>query len=276
MVEWEMAAHTIVEVIPWIHNLQGSNHEDVIRYIRGLAPGSSLGIELTRRELAERRRILARFPIFVNNAASRGKLNNFLTDPNQLAFLDIIHECQAKGITVIPLENARAKAEYHQFLREVALLEPRHIDPDDMLTQLKKIAQKRERATIKIIQKHLEREQGERFPGLYGPSHAWEVRKLLGSAGVSSRIRFDIFRRGSKTVSIIKQEILFRKALAEGKMDEARRRQEKMFRLAMHNETSNKKRPTVPTQLGADFMRKVTEWTRRSGQKRPRQRSLVR
>ncbi len=189
-----------VRIIPWVHKVDYPLHADVVEHIRSLPKESSLAIELTEGDRIYHER-------FLNNL----KIEDAETLPKPtLAMLEIMHECQMRGIKLIPIDsrasyNRRTKIPY-------GVVGSRG---EDIWPGFGKGMDYTDEVFADRLKKLLLNHKCPVLPVLVGFSHTLGLRDNLSSQEVQAHIDTSIFKDKKDAEEHMNLERLRKKALAE-------------------------------------------------------------
>ena len=186
-----------IELIPWIHNTHSPHHNTVLKYIRTIPKGSTLAFEsfpsYTRLLNQMKDLMSGKTPSKERGFAQRdGPLNTKTLDSFTLAMVEVLHECEKRGIEILPAQSNVAG------IRSMGDAERRYGSVSEMLLTTEKDSLRREKDSAKIVANQA-RKKNIYF--LIGAGHILSIQEELKALGVSSRVRLSIF--GKKRNSIL-------------------------------------------------------------------------
>lgn len=163
-----------VEIIPWVHLLNLRAHKEVIEYIRSLPKNSKIGLEVSPKELGRVESFFSRWP-----GASGPAMPTFKpgVQGNKFAFFELVFECNARNIEIIPLEAPAPQAMWRR---------------ERFGPKIEYASGKREEAFARQIESRIKKFSGK-LPVIVGCGHAVRVSKILENAGIKARVNTGLF-----------------------------------------------------------------------------------
>jgi hypothetical protein len=229
---------TEIEILPLSHDAQTTGYVELIEHIKTLPKNSTVMLEGTHQSLMLIRNVIEHTSGGkVSEEHLRGKAKEMFKivkesgaqlhqiGPTFIALAEIIHECDGRGIRILPLEP------------EITHLPSRKtIRGESAPVYSKTYAEyneKREDRMVQQIRTATYTVKQNTIPCIVGYGHAVRLREKLADAKIPSRVNVSFFRKTRMAESIELSRLVRKKALA-GKELEAKRYLDRDMELAFH------------------------------------------
>lgn len=172
---------TEVELIPWTHAIDHGIHGDAINYIKTIPKNSFIVVEAT-----------AKYIEFMNKLVYKAPSEQFKLDWQGWAYVELVHECKKRNITVIPIESLVPRISREREIQGI------------MIT---KKDVKREKAFARNIQTLLKRFNVRKLYALTGAGHTPALKLELKRLKIKAKIN-TIFVKSFKERTKMKLDFL--------------------------------------------------------------------
>ncbi|MDO8428829.1 MAG: hypothetical protein Q7S92_06490 [Candidatus Diapherotrites archaeon] len=211
-----------VEVIPWAHILEDRSHRAVINYVQRLPKGSVVAIEKEPQELdlfyqAFDKIIAAKEKATQGASGDLNQLKKTITSDNW-AFIELIHDCQTRGIQVIPIESMVGYTKAEKALRILASAPDYRRDQKIQgLKAFIKADEFRELQMAREIAGQIRIRSPKKIHVIIGEGHVTGLHEQLTKIGLTARINLSLFPNPKPIQDGIKLEKEIRNAIRQEK-----------------------------------------------------------
>lgn len=203
----------MIEIIPWLHSLRRSSHQDVVRYVKTLPHHTVVALEMPPIHVENYRlfkslsteQLRDNFRAYTHDAKRQLKEGN--TDIYLwLAAMEVLMECKKRNLRLFFLGNKKTD----KVGRETAGI-------SDSL----RVSHQRDKIYANVIMKYVKSKKPSRIVVIAGQGHAIGICGSLQESGIPAKINFTPLRQRAIVKATIKLRHAALKKAMNGNEEEA-------------------------------------------------------